>query len=51
MATSPPKRGRPKLGIVIKRIGVQANIYDTWIEKKKDLGFAAKSNSDFAKYL
>ena len=55
MATSaggrPPKRGRPKLGIAIKRIGLQANIYDEWITKKKDLGFADKSNSDFAKYL
>ena len=47
----PPKRGRPKLGIAIKRIGLQANIYDEWITKKKDLGFADKSNSDFAKYL
>jgi hypothetical protein len=46
-----PKRGRPKLGISIKRIGLQANIYDEWIAKKKDFGFAQKSNSDFAKYL
>ena len=55
MATSaggrPPKRGRPKRGIAINRIGLQANIYDEWITKKKDLGFADKSNSDFAKYL
>ncbi len=45
------KRGRPKLGISIKRIGLQANIYDEWIAKKKGFGFAQKSNSDFAKYL
>ena len=55
MATSTgsrsPKHGRPKLCIVVKRIGLQANIYDEWITKKKDLGFADKSNSDFAKYL
>ena len=46
-----PKRGRPKLGISIKRIGLQANIYDECIAKKKGFGFAQKSNSDFAKYL
>ena len=47
MATSagsrPPKHGRPKLGIAMKQIGLQANIYDEWITKKKDLGFADKS--------
>ena len=55
MATSTgdrqPKRGRPKLGIAIKRIGLQAHIYDEWIIKKKDHGFREKSNSDFAQYL
>ena len=55
MATSagsrPPKHGKPKLGIAMKQIGLQANIYDEWITKKKDLGFADKSNSDFAKHL
>ena len=35
----------------MKQIGLQANIYDEWITKKKDLGFADKSNSDFAKHL
>ena len=34
-----PKRGRPKLDIAIKRIGLQAHIYDEWITKKKDDGF------------
>ncbi|CAB4040952.1 Hypothetical predicted protein, partial [Paramuricea clavata] len=55
MATStsdrPPKRGRPKLGIAIKRIGLQAQVYDEWIIKKNSLGFSEKSNSDFANYL
>ena len=52
MATSagsrPPKHGRPKLGIAIKRIGLQANIYDEWITKKKDLGFGEKGQKVFA---
>ena len=55
MATStsdrPPKRGRPKLGIAIKRIGLQAQVYDEWIIKKNSLGFSDKSNSDFVVYL
>jgi hypothetical protein len=55
MATStsdrPPKRGRPKLGISIKQIGLQAQVYDEWIIKKNSLGFSEKSNSDFANYL
>lgn len=55
MATSasdrPPKRGRPKLGIAIKRIGLQEHVYNEWMAKKKTLGFAEKSNSDFASYL
>lgn len=46
-----PKRGRPKLGIQIKRIGLQAPVYDEWIRRKETLGFSGKSNSDFAKYL
>ena len=55
MATSTsdrqPKRGRPKLGIARKRIGLQAHICDEWITKKKDHGFGEKSNSNFAENL
>jgi hypothetical protein len=47
----PPKRGRPKLGVAIKRIGLQAHMYDEWIIKKNSLGFSEKRNSDFANYL
>ena len=35
----------------MKRIGLQTDVYDEWMTKKNTLGFAEKSNSDFASYL
>ena len=55
MATSTsgdlPKLGRPKLGFQLKRMGLQAHVYDEWMVKKRVLGFDQASNTDFAKYL
>ncbi len=52
MASPPlPKRGRPKLGIDVHRIGLRMDVYNQWLVQKDIVGMADKTHSEFASHL
>ncbi|CAB3980235.1 Hypothetical predicted protein [Paramuricea clavata] len=46
-----PKRGRPKLGIEVHRIGLRMDVYNEWQVQKDLVGMAEKTHSEFASHL
>ena len=51
MATSQPKKGRPRRPEGIKRLKLRESTYNLWIERKEALGVQGITNSEFAEML
>ena len=51
MATSQPKKGRPRRPEGIKRLKLRESTYNLWIERKEALGVEGITNSEFAEML
>ena len=46
-----PKRGRPNYDAEAKRIRLRPEVFNLWREKKNNLGYSEKSDSQFAEFL
>ena len=51
MATSQPRKGRPRRPEGIKRLKLRESTYNLWIERKEALGVQGITNSEFAEML
>ena len=51
MFSGMPRKGRPKREEKIVKVWLRQSIFRLWKEKKEQLGFSKKTNSQFAEYL
>ena len=51
VATSRRRVGRPKLPGSVKAVRLRDSVFNLWRDRKQTLGFADKTDSEFAEFL